>query len=219
MANQIKLKDQFITIRNKISDVYNYELFEQKHESVHYFLYDAITSAHSDSIKLIKSIEGEPTEILLQINQFIVLLKRDIQIKLASQNRIRNKLGKRLNDFVESLEELKLTFPESNNVPQTGDVKEKTRKKQAVYDYNKPVIKQSQVLLLMHYLRKNAVLIRDIDDSTLSDCFGTLTGFSTEQLRKKYVDFKKNDVKYKPAEINELKELLVKISKDVSDHQ
>ena len=70
----------------------------------------------------------------------------------------------------------------------------------------------------MHYLRKNAVLISDLDDSALSECFGALTGFSGEQLRKKYVDFKKDDIKYKPDEITELKDILIKVSKDISEH-
>lgn len=218
MVNQIQLKDHFTTIKNNISSVYSYDAFQLKDKSAHYFLYDEITRTHIDSIRLIKSIEAESIQILLEINQWINLLRRDLEIKLRSQNPIKNKLGRMLIDFIESLEEFKLTLPEHINSPQIEDVKEKTKKKHLVYDYNKPVIKQSQVLLLMHYLRKNSVLINDIDDSALSECFSTLTGFSSEQLRKKYVDFKKDDITYKPEEIFELKELLIKVSKDISEH-
>ena len=219
MTNQTELKDHFEKLRNNITDVYNYGTFELKDKSAHWYLYNEITRAHSDVIQSLKSIEAEPTQVLLEINHWLRLLQRDLSIKLKSQNPIKNKLGRMLTDFIESLEELKITLPEYIDLPQTEDVNQKTKKKHAVHEYNKPVIKQSQVLLLMHYLRKNYVLIHDIDDSALSECFGTLTGFSSEQLRKKYVDFKKDDIKYKPEEIIELKELLVKVSTDISEHR
>ncbi|SMC95044.1 hypothetical protein [Pedobacter nyackensis] len=218
MADQIKLKDQIKIIKDKISNVYSYEIFELRDKSIHSFFYDEITRVHIEAIKLLKSIEAEPTQILLEINQWINLLKRDMDIKLRSRNPIKNKLGRMLTDFIESLEEFKLSLPEHINLPQPEGVKDKARKKHNVHDYNKPVIKQSQVLLLMHYLRKNSVLINDLDDSALSECFGALTGFSGDQLRKRYVDFKKDDIEYKPEEILELKDLLVKVSKDISEH-
>lgn len=217
MVNRIQLKDHFTTLRDNLSNVYSYDAFQLKDKSAHFFLYGEITKAHINSISLIKSIKAEPAEILFEINNWITLLKMNLEIRRESQNPIKNRLRGMMSDFIESLEEIKLTFPDYVKSSSNEDIK-KTRKKHPVHDYNKPVIKQSQVLLLMHYLRKNSVLINDIDDSALSECFGTLTGYSIEQLRKKYVDFKKDDIKYKPAEIIELKELLIKVSKDISEH-
>ncbi|RZK18617.1 MAG: hypothetical protein EOO43_12380 [Flavobacterium sp.] len=216
MVTTSQLKQTFEDLKASITVAYAYERFEQKHESVHYFLYDEITKAHIEIINTIKALNAEPSYLLLEIDQWITILKREVELKIRSNNPIKKKLGIRLNDFIESLEELKIHIPVTAINSSVEVVKDKTKNRGKVNEYNKPLLKRSQVLLLMHFLRKNQLLINDLDDSTLSECFGILTGFSSDKLRQSYIDFKKRDIVYKNEELNELSDLLIKMSKDIA---
>lgn len=89
-------------------------------------------------------------------------------------------------------------------------------KKPQLSDYNKPSINKKQVLALMHLFREFKLVNKDLTDTALAECFGTLTGYVGSQLRKDFSEFNKREVFFKQEEVDTLKDILIKMSEEVS---
>jgi hypothetical protein len=98
---------------------------------------------------------------------------------------------------------------------ENSNVKEYNPKKPVKNEFNKPIIKQKQVLLFMQLIKSHKLIISDIDDTVLSAYFEIMTGFSGEKLRQDSSKLKKEDIEYTKEDINQLKDILINMSKDL----
>lgn len=89
-------------------------------------------------------------------------------------------------------------------------------KKPVMSEYNKPLINKKQVLALMQLFREYKLVNKELTDTALAESFGTLTGYIGSQLRKDFSEFNKGEVLLRAEEIGTLKDILLKMSEDLS---
>ncbi|WP_040300695.1 hypothetical protein [Arcticibacter svalbardensis] len=215
MSN-IEATELFKGYKERLIHCCSIERFEEVYVGSHYMLDTEFKDLNKEIFKTIKQNSG--VEIMATLKEFKDYVHYQHIVNFNSPN----KYGKKSAEKYLKLYNLLVDYikeADADAVPVVNVNQVKTFKKPKLSEYNKPSVNSKQVLILMKYFRENNLTNKEITDTALAECFGTLTGYSGDQLRKDFVSFNKEEILFKSDELDTLKAIFIKMSKDLSKLQ
>jgi hypothetical protein len=207
------IKDAFEKIKEKFKSVYDFEYINGKVPDVRLLMLKELNHKNDIIIQQVKELKGNYAYISIELNDWIAILKKSVELNSNSTNSVRQKLSYALNELIDGLKEYHLELTESplsskdiNNIFANIDVGV----------HNKPLITTKQLIILMDLLKRNRIIIKDIEQTRLAVCFGGLTGFKADNLRKDYNEYKQEEKVHSINDINTLKQILINMNEQLS---
>ncbi|TKC57624.1 hypothetical protein FBD94_20320 [Pedobacter hiemivivus] len=211
--NEIETRELFKTYKEGLSQCCDIERYDFVFQGSHFMLDDQFEKLSKELYKSITEINTP--ESLPLLKEFIDFIYYQHMLGVNSPSKYGKKSAKqylRVYNFLKGhLNYLETKGGQTSNAKQSVEFR-----KPVLSEYNKPAINTKQVLILMKCFRENNLVNKEITDKALSECFGTLTGYSGEQLRKDYTKLNKDEIQFKPEELDTLKDILIKMSQDLS---
>lgn len=210
------LKQKFEEIKNSYRSAYDFDNINEKVPDVRTFMIQDLDRTNTDLLQELTGMEGNKAYVSIELDDWIKSLERSFELNNSSSNSTRKRMSVKLGELLDSLKEYQFEVTEApSSVKDINNIFAST----FVGEHNKPSLSRQQVIILMHLLKKNRVVINDLEDTRLAVCFSGLTGFKADSLRKIYSSYKKEESVHSRADVNKLKEILVNMIADLSEFE
>lgn len=214
--NKKELTELFNSYKKRLTECCSIEKYDFVFEGSQFMLESQFEDLYRELYNNITDIDN--TEIIIPLSEFRDYAHYQHRLAIDSPNKYGKKSAKQYLRIYTLLSE-RLKYLETY-IPIDIQEKQSTNtRKPVLSEQNKPIISAKQTLILMKYLQENKLFNKDITDKAMSESFGILTGYSGEQLRKDFSSLKKDEIPFKSEELDILKNILVKISKEISEHE
>lgn len=211
-------KEEFRETFKKYKEGFDYNCSIEKYQYVipeSHFMLDS----HFDNVKkdLEKTLdENKSPEIFEPLKELNESIYREYLKARSSSEKYARKSEKQYNKILAIIHPQLLFW--SEKIGEFSGVKQQPEiKKPKLSEYNKPVINKRQVLALMKLFRDHKLVNKELTDTALAECFGTLTGYVGNQLRKDFSEYNKGEIYFKEEEVDTLNDILLNMSKDLSN--
>jgi len=209
MSNE-KMNDVFEQFKKRLVNDCGLDRYEYVDSGSHFVLDGFFTDIFKELGEVITIVNYEDKAVL---KNFLDFLYSQGNICNSSASKYSKKCSERYHRLFTMVNN-QLSYIESTNETQSL-IPQKNIKTPKLSDFNKPSINKKQIMALMHLFKKFKLVNKDLTDTALSDCFGTLTGYVGTQLRKDFSEFNKDEVLFKSDEISALKHILIQMHKDL----
>lgn len=209
---QLDMENFFEGIKSKLAGSCSLERYEYVISSSHFLLDGYFEEIYAEITQSLKHLKTTDEEVLKDFRSYIYLQGNIYQ----NSNSIYSRKCAAQMDRIFRLVDGQLNYLLKQSA---GDKKSeqttKNVKTPKLSDYNRPDLNTKQILALIKILQRNGAFNKDLTDTALTDSFGKLTGYSSEQLRKNLTEYNKNEILFKQEEIQQLKDIAVQISKEL----
>jgi len=209
-----QLRELFKTYTKRLADCCSIEKYNHVFQISHFMLDGHFNEVSKEIQETIAN--NRSREIIEPLRNFSDTIYREFTKSHNSPEKHGKKSAsqyKKIYDFL--LGDLHVINTTAANIPVAKNITE--YKRPQLSEYNKPIINKKQVLALMHLFREFKLVNKDLTDTALAECFGTLTGYAGGQLRKDFSEFNKQEVLFKQEEIDTLKDVLIKMNEELSN--